>query len=98
MSTCCPQCHRPLGSARLGVFLPQLKAEILDHIKAAGDIGISSAELVNGDLYRDRRPVRPDAIKSHIFQLNELLIDSGWRIASAGGRWTLVRKRQGGVA
>jgi hypothetical protein len=92
MSACCPQCHRPLGSARLGVILPQLKAEIFDHIKAAGDLGISSEDLIGGELYRDRRQVQPSAIKAHIFQLNELLIDSGWRITSDRKRWTLVRR------
>ena len=76
---------------RFGVRLPQLKAALVDRIKAAGDLGITSAELINSDLYRDRRPVQPTAVKSHVSQLNDLLSDSGWHIASDRRRWLLVR-------
>jgi hypothetical protein len=70
-----------------------LKAEIIDKIKAAGDVGASSAELAASDLYRDRRPVRPKTIGVHIFQLNELLCCTSFRIRSDGGRWILVKEK-----
>lgn len=88
----CPCCRQPIATARFGVHLPALKAGILDAIKAAGDVGITSAELIGGDLYRDRKRVRPSAIKAHVNQINDALDGSGWRIASDRRRWALVRK------
>jgi len=42
----CPTCHQFLGEVRFGVRLTPLKARIVDRIKAAGDIGVSSEELL----------------------------------------------------
>lgn len=86
----CSQCHQPLNEVRLGVRLPVFKAAILDAIKAAGDIGISSQELID----KFGRPIRVIAIKSHVFQINEMLEDTGWRIATDAGRWHLVKRRK----
>jgi phage-related tail fiber protein len=88
----CPHCHQPITTARLGMRLSALKAGIFDRIKAAGDIGITTTELINGDLYCDRRLVGPAAIKSHVWQINEMLDGTGWRIASDRRRWTLVKE------
>jgi hypothetical protein len=93
MTACCPLCHQPISTLRFGVRLPPHKAALVDRIKAAGDPGISTAELIGGELYRDRRPVHPTTIKAHVDQINDLLRDSGWRIASDRRRWTLVRRR-----
>lgn len=87
-TACCPLCHQTVGALRSGVRLPPLKAALLDRIRAAGDPGITSAELIASDIYRDRRAVQPTTIKAHILQING---DSGWRIASDSRRWTLVR-------
>ena len=92
MTACCPLCHQTIGTLRFGVRLPRLKAAIVDQIKAAGDLGISTAELISGDLYRDRRPVQPACIKSHIEQINCLLLATDWRIASDHRRWLLARR------
>jgi hypothetical protein len=46
----CPTCHQPFAVERLGVRLTPLKAALFDRIKCAGDIGVSSTELV-GELY-----------------------------------------------
>jgi hypothetical protein len=93
MTACCPLCHQPLGTLRFGVRLPAFKAALIDAIKRTGDIGISSAELIAGELYRDRKPVQLTTIKSHICQLNDLLTDTDWRVASDCRRWFL-RHRQ----
>jgi hypothetical protein len=63
----CPHCHQTIGAMRLGVRMTPLKAAIVDRIKAAGDIGVSSDEII-ADLYRpsigsrhdDQGPCRPD--------------------------------------
>jgi hypothetical protein len=91
MTECCPFCHQPIGAMRFGVRLPQLKAAIVDRIKAAGDIGVSSDEII-ADLYRDRRSVRATTIKAHVDQINDLLINTTWRIASDRRRWFLSRR------
>jgi hypothetical protein len=84
----CPLCG---ASERLGIRLPRLKAEIFDRIRQAGDLGISSTKIVSSDLYFDRRPVMPATIKAHVFQLNDLLAATDFRIRSGGGRWFLTR-------
>jgi hypothetical protein len=77
---------------RLGVRLTLLKAQIVDRIKAAGDFGVTSTEII-ADLYRDRRPVKPTVVKSHTSQINDLLAETDWRICSDRGRWFLRRER-----
>ena len=91
MTTGCPHCHQPIAVERFGVRLTPLKASIVDRITAAGDIGVSSVELIGSDLYRDRRPVKPTTIKSHVDQINDLLCGTEWRIFSDRRRWFLRR-------
>jgi hypothetical protein len=93
MTVCCPHCRQTIGTTRFGVRLPFFKAAIVDQIKAAGDVGISSAELIASYLYRDRRSVRPTTIKAHITQINDLLANTDWRIASDHRRWFLSRRQ-----
>jgi hypothetical protein len=93
MNSCCPCCHQTIGTMRFGVRLPRLKAEIVDRIKTAGDIGVSSDEII-ADLYRDRRAVQPTTIKAHVDQINDLLMNTDWRIASDHRRWFLARRQQ----
>jgi hypothetical protein len=72
-----------------------LKAAIVDRIKAAGDIGI-----IIGEVYRDRSPIDPTTIRVHVGQVNDLLVETDWRIWSDRRRWFLQmdtrRRRQRG--
>lgn len=86
----CPHCHQTIGVERFGVRLTPLKAELVDRIKAAGDVGVSSIEIVH-DLYRDRHLVNPAIIKVHVCQINDLFAATDWRIWSDGRRWFLRR-------
>jgi hypothetical protein len=79
--TACPYCHQPITSQSFGVRLPPLKAAILDRIKQAGDLGVSSIEIIS-DLYADRRPVSITTIKAHINQINDTLVSTDWHIVS----------------
>jgi hypothetical protein len=92
MTATCPHCHQPYSQARLGVRLPQLKAEIVDRIRTAGDIGVSSAEII-ADLYRERRPVHSATVRNHVHQINDLLSSTNWCITSDRRRWFLSRRR-----
>jgi hypothetical protein len=93
LDTCFRYSCVTITTERLGVRLPPLKAAIFDRIKAAGDIGISSTQIIT-DLYFDRRPVGVTTIKAHISQLNDLFAGSDWRICSDRRRWFLHRRRQ----
>lgn len=90
----CPHCHQPIAHERLGVSLTPLKARILDRIKRAGDLGISSEAVVH-DLYFDRKPVSTLTVKAHVWQINSELEATDWVIASDRRRWFLRRRRQG---
>ena len=87
----CPECHQPIAMTRLGVRLPPLKVAILDKIKAAGELGIASEEII-ADLYSDRRAVSVTTVKAHIFQINDQLVSTDWHIRSDRRRWFLCRR------
>jgi hypothetical protein len=95
--TVCPHCHQQIAHERLGVRLTPLKAAIVDRIKRAGDLGISSEGLVH-DLYFDRKPVSMTTLKAHVFQINDLLEQTDWVIASDRRRWFLRRRRRSTAA
>ena len=42
----CPTCRQIVGEVRVGVRLTKLKAQIFDRVKASGDVGVSSEELL----------------------------------------------------
>jgi hypothetical protein len=88
----CPYCRQSIKHERYGVPLPPLKAGILDAIKCAGDIGVTSAEIVDGPLYRERRRASHDTVKAHIWQINELLEATAFSITSDRRRWYLRRR------
>jgi hypothetical protein len=94
VTICCPQCHQPIGTMRLGIRLTPLKAAILDRIKAAGDLGLSSEELL--DLWDT--PIAKETIKAHVWQINLLLEETIYRIVCDGrgsyARWILQRERR----
>jgi DNA-binding response OmpR family regulator len=92
MTPRCSTCHQPIPDARFGVPLTPLKAAVVDCIKAAGDIGVSSEELLM-TLWRDRGPVETNTIKSHVNQINDALAGTDWRIHSDRRRWFLTRRQ-----
>jgi predicted transcriptional regulator len=59
---------------RFGMWFPPLKARIIDIIKRAGRDGIEKADL------RSMLGMSPSCLKSHIWQINDLLEDDGVRI------------------
>jgi hypothetical protein len=71
----CPHCQQPMPEMRLDVRFPPLKAAIFDLIKRAGGHGMTQQELQGtfeiGTLY---------TVRAHIWGINELIEDTGWRI------------------
>jgi hypothetical protein len=86
----CPRCHQDIDE-RFGVVMSPLKAAILDRIKAAGALGVSTDEII-ADCYAARRPVEVHTIKAHVWQINSLLASTEWKIRSDRRLWRLVRE------
>jgi hypothetical protein len=87
MSTAfCPHCHQPLPrKLRAGTPLTQLKARIFDLVRLSN--GISSDEI-NSIVFEGK--ARRTTIRSHIYQINEALAESGVSIRSYGGFYSMV--------
>jgi hypothetical protein len=58
--------------------------------KLLGDIGVSSEELLF-DLW-EHGAVAQSTVKAHIWQINELLEETDWRVRSDRRRWFLARR------
>jgi hypothetical protein len=93
----CPVCRRPSQQFRFGVHWPLIKATILDVLAARGEIGASTEEIIS-KVYAGRRKPRRSAIKSHVWQINDLLETEApaLRIVRDGGRWELRRAQPAG--
>ncbi len=89
MADCCQHCGQPLKQSCYGVYMPRLKAELLASIKAAGEIGISTAELLT--MHYGGKKVQPSVIKSHVNQINDILIETDYAVFAEGrgphARW-----------
>jgi hypothetical protein len=88
----CTYCGQVLPEIRLGVRLPELKAHIFDLVQRSGSVGIAPDTLMalaysNGYGLHESR--HPKTLKAHIFQINELIEDQGYRIAYSGGVYWL---------
>lgn len=82
--TICPTCNRPLPDIRLGIELTPLKARMFDLIKSSGDNGCTVQRM--NDKIWDGNSNRSN-IKSHIFQLNEMLSDTEYVITQTTPRY-----------
>ena len=91
----CKLCGQPLRHERVGVFLPPIKAALFDAIVAGGDIGASSEELAQLDVFRDRRGGDRGGgmrnVRGHVWQINDLLQETRLRIVQLDRRYVLVR-------
>jgi hypothetical protein len=81
-----------MQDTRIGVRLPPLKAAILDAVRAAGDLG-ANAETIMARVYERRRWPQRNAIKAHIWQINELLESTEYNIVCEQWHWRLERRR-----
>jgi DNA-binding winged helix-turn-helix (wHTH) protein len=80
----CPTCGHVLPERRNGVSLTPLKAHIFDLIRQSGETGISN-KSINAIVFDGR--ASSETIRSHIWQINESLLDSGVRIAATIPRY-----------
>jgi len=95
----CPHCHQPLLCGRVGIYLPPIKAHIIEQLFAAGAAGIAVNEFTRP---AGRRRVTLKAVHAHLWQLEHwYLAKTEWMLAAQGlgpnTRWRL-RRREGKAA
>jgi hypothetical protein len=84
----CHHCGQPLPIIRLGVRLTAFKARIFDLVQRAGEDGITGRDLFDIVFGGDDHSYH--TLKAHIWQINDLIEDEGYRI-KGGGAYRLVK-------
>lgn len=91
MTKVCNCCGQALPERRLGVRLTPLKARIFDFVQRGGEEGIAREDL------QELLDMNHAGLKSHVFQINELIKDEGYLIrcgrGDLGSFYRLVRLR-----
>lgn len=77
----CLHCGQPTPEMRLGIRLTPLKTRLFDAIRRAGSDGITSDQLIN----ELALPITRATLKAHVYQINELLAETDYRIIGRGG-------------
>ena len=96
----CPQCNQPIRHERFGLYLPRLKASIVDAIEGAGPAGITPHEII-ARCWPRREKTDPHTVDAHVWQLNDLFRDRGVQIVVDRGkppRFRLARDTDDGRA
>jgi hypothetical protein len=84
----CHSCGQSLPEIRLGVRLTPFKARLFDLVKRGGINGIHSDDLYSL-IYPEGGGSR-QTLKAHIWQINEMIADEGYRIVGRGSSYRLV--------
>lgn len=77
---------------RLGVRLTAFKARLFDLVQRGGIDGIPADDLYSL-LYPDGDGSR-QTLKAHVWQVNEMIADEGYRIEGRGSSYRLVNMRK----
>lgn len=82
----CHYCGSPLPEIRLGVRLPPLQARLFDLIMRSGLDGITRNDLIAvvWELDVNHFPKLADTLKQHVWQINDAIRDTGYRIRTFG--------------
>lgn len=82
----CECCGQKLPERRLGVALTPIKARVFDLVKAQSGITAEQLRVRMG-------MISPKTPQSHVYQLNDKLMDTGWKIVGKSWRgFRLVRE------
>lgn len=78
---------------RCGVKLTPLKAKIFDLVRRSGPDGIENAALFD-IAFNNTLPKRRtrNTVKAHVWQINEMIRESGYRICGRGGVYRLAKE------
>jgi hypothetical protein len=77
-----------LPHTRFGVAFSELKARLIDVVRRAGVDGIDADDLM-GIVFGDRKRSRK-TLKAHIWQINDALTETDFRIRSKLRHYVLV--------
>ena len=88
----CRLCGQAQPEIRLGVRLTPFKARLFDLVQRGSVDGISSDDLFSL-LYPDGGGSR-QTLKAHVWQINEMIADEGYRIEGSGSSYRLVNVRK----
>lgn len=86
-TTKCPHCGQRLPEMRVGIRLSLKKARIFDLIKRQP--GINTRELVNRFDFKTR-----NAVRVHIAQINDILVQTDYRLRGTRGYGYRLEKVQ----
>src|SRR5262245_47653470 len=92
----CDHCGQSLPEIRLGVRLTPFKARLFDLVRRSGIDGIHSDDLYSL-LYSEGGGSR-HTLKAHIWQINEMIADEGYRIEGRGSFYRLVSTRKRAIS
>lgn len=81
----CSQCGQAIPETRYGLRLPPTKLRIIDAIARAGAAGIDADDLFEL-IYSGEQDVGRSALKAHVWQLNDMLIEAGAGVFIQGTR------------
>jgi hypothetical protein len=70
---------------RLGLRLTPLKARLLDLVQRGGSDGIATEDV------KSILGMTTIYLKSHVWQINDLLADEGWRLSASRGHGAIIR-------
>jgi hypothetical protein len=89
----CPTCGQPVVETRCGIKLTPIKVRIFDLIQRSGEEGIPSTAL---NILVFDGMASPNTVKAHIWQINNVIEDEGWRIRQTvpRGGYCLYRLEQ----
>ena len=79
----CPTCGQPMRERRLGCFLSDTQVRVFDAVKRAGVDGIDRT-LLKGTMSMG-------TLRARISQLNDKIVESGYRIVCIDGRFHLTQ-------
>lgn len=84
---CCPECGQPMFT-KFGVRFPPQSAAILNMIEdvTKGRGGIEGETLAFVFFPGVPKKVAAQRVRSHVWQINEMLISTDWRIVNARTR------------
>jgi len=84
----CPYCGQPWPIERFGIRMSPLKARILDMVVRGGDNGVPTSDVYQ--FIFDGRDAQPDSLRTHVWQINEIIVDEGYRIEAVNNCYRLI--------
>jgi len=69
--------------------MPELKARLFDMIKRGGSAGVDGEDIFHAIFFG--RKCKRSIVKVHVCQINDLLIETDYRIVASRGKYPIYR-------